>query len=110
MRRKWAACRHRPRLGKPPTSEEIRQLILRMARENSRWGYFRIRGGAVETRPPRGSDHDPIVLLATPRASRRSRLTWKQFFAHGETLVAADFFSVDTIFLSRSASLYMRIS
>jgi len=41
------------------------------------------------------------VLLAAevPPSSRRSQLTWKQFLAaHSETLVAADFFSVDTIF------------
>ena len=37
-----------------------------------------------------------------PPAGRRSQLTWKQFLAaHAETLVATDFFSVDTIFLKR---------
>ncbi len=44
VRRKWAAYRGRPRRGRPPASEECRELIVRMARENSRWGYFRIRG------------------------------------------------------------------
>jgi putative transposase len=32
------------RLGRPPTSEEIRALVLRLARENPRWGYQRIAG------------------------------------------------------------------
>jgi putative transposase len=44
------------------------------------------------------------VLLAAgiPPAGRRSELTWKQFLAaHAETLLAADFFSVDTIFFKR---------
>ena len=44
------------------------------------------------------------VLLGAgiPPAGRRSQLTWKQFLAaHAETLVAADFFSVDTIFFKR---------
>jgi putative transposase len=44
------------------------------------------------------------VLLAAgvPPSGRRSQLTWKQFLAaHAETLVAADFFSVDTIFFKR---------
>jgi len=44
------------------------------------------------------------VLLAAgiPPAGRRSGLSWKQFLAaHAETLVAADFFSVDTIFFRR---------
>ncbi len=44
------------------------------------------------------------VLLGAgiPPAPGRSRLTWKQFLAaHAETVVAADFFSVDTIFFNR---------
>ena len=44
------------------------------------------------------------VLLAAgvPPAGHRSELTWKQFLvAHAETLVAADFFSIDTILFKR---------
>ncbi len=33
--------------GRPKTAAEIEQLILRMARDNPRWGYTRIRGGGV---------------------------------------------------------------
>jgi Homeodomain-like domain len=38
-------CRRRPRRpDRPPLAAETRRLILRMARENPRWGYMRIRG------------------------------------------------------------------
>ena len=30
--------------GRPPVAQEIVELVLRMAKENSSWGYDRIRG------------------------------------------------------------------
>jgi len=104
VRRKWAAYRGRPRRGRPPASEECRELIVRMARENSRWGYFRIRGELLKLGHTVAATTIRSVLLGAgiPPAGRRSQLTWKQFLAaHAETLVAADFFSVDTIFFKR---------
>ncbi len=104
VRRKWAAYRGRPRRGRPPISGECRQLIVRMARENPGWGYFRIRGELLKLGHQVAATTIRSVLLAAgiPPAGRRSQLTWKQFLAaHAETLVAADFFSVDTIFFKR---------
>ena len=30
--------------GRPPTAKDIRELMVRMARENPTWGYMRLRG------------------------------------------------------------------
>ena len=46
--RKWTTQRRR--VGRPGVLREIRQLTLRMARENPTWGYRRIQGSALSTR------------------------------------------------------------
>jgi hypothetical protein len=75
-----------------------------MARENPRWGYFRIRGELLKLGHTVAATTIRSVLRGAgiPPADRRSQLSWKQFLAaHAEALVAADFFSVDTIFFKR---------
>jgi len=104
VHRKWAAYQERPRRGRPPTWAECRQLILRMARENPRWGYFRICGELLKLGHSVAATTIRSLLRSAgiPPAGRRSELTWKQFLAaHAETLLAADLFSVDTIFFKR---------
>ena len=79
VRRKWAAYQGRPRRGRPPISAECRQLIVRMARENPRWGYFRIRGELLKLGHELAATTIHSVLLAARVApsGRRSQLTWK---------------------------------
>ena len=43
VRRKWT-YRRESAVGRPANPDEVRQLILRMGRENPRWGCLRIRG------------------------------------------------------------------
>ena len=41
---KWDYSRRRNKIGRPPASAEVVELVLRMARENPGWGYDRIQG------------------------------------------------------------------
>ena len=43
VRSKWARYSKRP-AGRPPLAAELQELILRLAKENPRWGYKRIQG------------------------------------------------------------------
>ncbi len=104
VRRRWAAYGKRPRRGRPPLPTETCQLVLRLARENPSWGYFRIRGELLKLGREVAATTIRSVLIKAgiPPAGRRSELTWKQFLsAHAQTIVATDFFTVDTVFFRR---------
>lgn len=66
--RKWDYSAHR-RIGRPPTRAAITTLVVRLARENSRWGHRRVHGELVRLGhriPPRRSGRS-----CTTRASTR---------------------------------------
>jgi len=42
--RKWT---HPSKSGRPQTSQDIRELVLRLARENPAWGYRRVHGELI---------------------------------------------------------------
>ncbi|HEX8858730.1 MAG TPA: integrase core domain-containing protein [Actinomycetes bacterium] len=100
---------HRPP-GRPSTSQELRRLILQMAAENPTWGYRRIHGELVQL----GYRVAPsTVWLLFKRAGidpapRRASLTWRQFLsAQAESILACDFFHVDTVLLRRLYVLFV---
>ena len=49
---KWDYSRRRKKIGRPPASAEIVELVLRMARENPTWGYDRIQGALADLGHP----------------------------------------------------------
>jgi hypothetical protein len=112
--RKWAAYLRRPRRGRPRISTECRQLIVRMAKENPGWGYFRIKGELRKLGHAVAATTIRSVLLRAgiPPSGRRAKLRWKQFLAaQAQTLVVADFLSVDTVFFKRLYVLiYMHLA
>jgi len=78
VRRKWALYARRPRRGRPGQSAERQNLILRLARENPRWGYRRIQGELLKLgcHCSHGTVRNVLRhhgLLPAPRASFASR-------------------------------------
>ena len=100
--RRWTYPRRRP--GRPPTPLPIRTLVLRMARENSRWGCRRIQGELVGLGHPVAASTVWTILKSAglDPAPRRSGPTWRQFLsAQAHAILAIDFAHVDTVFLRR---------
>jgi putative transposase len=88
--------------GRPPIDPEVRDLVLRIARENPRWGCVRIQGELAKL-GIRVSATTIRTLLRTARlgpAPRRTGPTWTQFLrAQAQGVIACDFFTVETAWL-----------
>jgi putative transposase len=90
----------RDETGRPPLGTELDGLVLRLARENPRWGYRRIRGELLKLGQPVSATAIQRVLRRhrVPPAPRRAALTWPAFLrAHAAGLLACDFFVVETV-------------
>jgi hypothetical protein len=83
-------------------SEEVRGLILRMGRENPRWGCIRIRGELAKLGFRVSATAIRTLLRANGfgPAPRRSGPTWNEFLrAQAQGILALDFFTVETAWL-----------
>jgi putative transposase len=114
VRKKWATFGRRRGVGRPRLDIKVRELILRMARENSRWGCIRIRGELIKLglRVSATAIRKLLRRHGLGPAPSRSRLSWKSFLeAQASTIVLSDFYSVDTVFLRRLyVLLYMDLA
>jgi putative transposase len=104
--RRWT---YQGRSGRPPIAREVQQLVLRLARENPRWGYKRIAGEI--------NGLGLVVSATTVRkilrqagigpAEERTGLSWRVFLrAQAKSMLAVDFFTVETISLRRLYVLF----
>ena len=103
VRRKWT-FRRRHRAGRRPTDAALAALIVRLARENPRWGYARIHGELAKLGHTIGRSTIRAILRrqSVPPAPQRGQDggTWRAFLArHRGQILACDLFTLETIFL-----------
>jgi putative transposase len=107
---RWRWTYPRTSTGRPPISGEVQRIIVRLARENPRWGYQRIHGELLRLgvrvsassirRVLRAHDLDP--------APRRTPTSWQSFLRQQAAgILACDFFTVDTVFFQRMYVLFV---
>jgi hypothetical protein len=107
VRRKWTYPR-KHKGGRPRINAEVENLIVRLAKENPRWGYGKLEGELLKlgfkvsrTTIRNVLDRHQIV----PAPVRNDSLGWRQLMNHyREQLLACDFFTVETI---RLQTLYV---
>jgi putative transposase len=88
---------------------ELRALVLRLAKENSTWGY-RLHGELCRLGFKIGASTVWAILrrAGVDPAPKRSALTWRQFLrAQARGVLAVDFFTVDTVVLQRLYVLFV---
>lgn len=96
--RRWTYPNRGP--GRPPIDPEIRALVPRLARENPRWGYRRIVGELVGLgiSVSASSVRKFLAGAGLGPAGARSGLSWSAFVrAQAQSMIACDFFTVDTV-------------
>jgi transposase InsO family protein len=104
--KRWTYAR---RAGRPAIRREIRELVVRLARDNPRWGYQRIVGElkglgiAVSATTVRTW----LRAAGLGPAGTRGGMTWREFVRmHRRSMLAVDFFAVETIWLQRLYVLF----
>jgi len=100
VRREWT-FRHR-QAGRPPLDPALVRLIVRMARENTRWGVIRIKGELQGLGHRVGATTIRTILrrAGIGPAPRRDGPSWSELLrSQAQGILACDFFTVETVLL-----------
>ena len=108
---KWDYSDRRRTVGRPRISEEIVELVLRIARENRRWGYDRIQG-ALANLGYSVSDTTIGNIIREhgmePTPKRKHHTTWHEFLkSHWDVLAAVDFTTIEVWTKNGLATFYL---
>jgi putative transposase len=105
--RRWTYPGRRP--GRPATSDDVRTLVMRLARENPGWGYRRIQGELVGLGVSLAASTVWEILRreGIEPAPRRLESSWAEFLRRqAASILECDFLTVDTVFLKRFYILF----
>jgi putative transposase len=107
--RKWRLFKRRARPGRPSIRRDVRELIVRLARKNRGWGYPRIPGELKQLGVAVSTTTIRKILRrgGLGPAPRRGDVTWTEFLRRqAASVIACDFFTVETVFLNRLYVLF----
>jgi putative transposase len=105
--RRWTYPDRRP--GRPPTAGEVRELVVRLARQNPSWGYRRVQGELVGLGIKLAASTVWTILkeAGIEPAPRRLEASWSEFLRRqAASILECDFLTVDTLFLRRFYVLF----
>ncbi len=108
VRRKWTYKRISIG-GRPPITDEVRELIVRMGRDNPRWGCLRIRGELAKLgiRVSATKIRTLLRRAGLGPAPRRGGPNWGEFLrAQAQGILAFDFFTVETLMFGTLYALF----
>jgi putative transposase len=91
----------------------MRALVLQLARENPRWGYQRIVGElrGLGIKVSATAEREILKASGLGLAGERAGLTWRAFLrAQAHSMLAVDFFTVETVRLQWLYVLFIELS
>src|SRR6266567_3494276 len=106
--RRWTYPHRRP--GRPGTPAEVRELVVRLARENAGWGYRRIQGEltGLGIKIAASTVWSILRQAGIEPSPMRLESSWAEFLRQqAASILECDFLTVDTLFLKRFYVLFV---